>query len=150
MYNAVVSIVAKVSARIKMLRCVRHFYHKSELIALYKSHVLTFLESCIPAYYHVHPSILKLLDEVQNDFLESILIPTRDALLKFNLGPLCLRRDILMLGVLHKVVVGSLQFYCIIYLNEVGPTYGTSGLRMPPTSIVNNCSTLLEQSVQFS
>ena len=29
-----------------------------------------------------------------------------DALLKFNLAPLCVRRDIAMLGVLHKIVLG--------------------------------------------
>ena len=89
MHSVVVSIVAEASARIKMLRCVRHFYQKSELIALYKSHVLTFLESSIPAYYHAHPSNLKLLDEVQSDFIESILVSKKDALLIFNLGPLC-------------------------------------------------------------
>ena len=73
---------------------------------MYKSHVLSFLESGVPAYYHARPSILKLVDEVQSDFLESICVSKRDALLKFNLGPLRLRRDIQMLGILHKVVLG--------------------------------------------
>ena len=48
---------------------------------------------------------MKLLDDVQDAFLESINISRKDALLNFNLGPTCLRRDIAMLGVLHKVVL---------------------------------------------
>ena len=64
MFKAIVCIVAEASARIKMIRSVRNFYQTSELIALYKSHVLSFLESGVPAYYHARSSILKLVDEV--------------------------------------------------------------------------------------
>ena len=106
MYKAVVCIVAEAGSRIKMLLRVRPFYSNRELISLYKCHVLSFLESGTPAYYHAAPSILKLVDEMQDMFLESIGIPKRDALLTFNLAPLCVRRDIAMLGVLHKVVLG--------------------------------------------
>ena len=106
MYNVVVCIVGEASARIKMLRCVRHFYEKPELTALYKSHVTSFIESCIPAYYHAAPSILNLIDEVQSDFLESISISKIDVFMNFNLEPLCLRRDVQMLGILYKVVLG--------------------------------------------
>ena len=43
---------------------------------------------------------------VQNDFLEMLGISTREALIDFNLVPLTSRRDIAMLGVLHKIVLG--------------------------------------------
>ena len=105
MYDAIVCIVVEVGSRIKMLMRVRPFYSKMELVSLYKSQVLSFIASGTPDYYHDAPSILKLLDDVQDAFLESINISRKDALLNFNLGPTCLRRDIAMLGVLHKVVL---------------------------------------------
>ena len=96
MYNAVILIVAESSARIKMLMRVRPFYSISVLMTLYKCHVLSFIESGTPAYYHAVPNILKLIDGIQDDFLEVVGISKKDAILHFNLAPLCTRRDIAM------------------------------------------------------
>ena len=106
MYEAVISIVAEAGSRLKMLMRCRPFYSIGALINLYKSHILSFIESGTPAYYHAAPSILKLIDGVQDEFLESMGISRKDAILHFNLAPLCARRDIAMLGILHKVVLG--------------------------------------------
>ena len=73
---------------------------KSDLVCLYKCHVLLFIGSGMPAYYHATSSILKLLDDVQNGFIENVGISNVDALLHFNLAPLCVRRDVAMLSVL--------------------------------------------------
>ena len=62
MYDAVVSIVGEVGARINMLMRVRVFYSKSDMVSLYKSHILPFIESGTAAYYHAHPSILEIID----------------------------------------------------------------------------------------
>ena len=75
-------------------------------MTLYKCHVLSFIESGTPAYYHAAPNILKLIDGIQDDFLEVIGISKKDAILHFNLAPLCTRRDIVMLGILHKIALG--------------------------------------------
>ena len=75
-------------------------------MCLYKCHVLPFIESGTPAYYHATSSILQLLDNVQNGFIESVGISKIDALLNFNLAPLGVRRDIAMLSVLHRIVLG--------------------------------------------
>ena len=107
MYEAVVGIVAETGSRLKMLLRVRPFYSVSALVNLYKCHVLSFIESGTPAYYHSAPSILKLIDEIQNEFLMTLGISVRDALIHFNLAPLRLRRDIAMLGVLHKINLGT-------------------------------------------
>ena len=106
MYDAVVSIVGETGSRLKMIHRVRPFYNVSALINLYKCHVLSFIESGTPAYYHATSSILKLVDEIQIEFLASLGISKETALNDFNLGPLGLRRDIMMLGVLHKIVLG--------------------------------------------
>ena len=106
MYEAVANIVGECGSRLKMLMRVRPFYSIRALIGLYKCHILLFIESGTPAYYHAAPSILNMIDSVQNDFLEVIGISKREALIHFNLAPLNSRRDIAMLGVLHKVVLG--------------------------------------------
>ena len=71
MYEAVVRIAAESGARLKMLLRARAFYSVSDLMCLYKCHVLPFIESGTPAYYHATISILKLLDDIQNGFIES-------------------------------------------------------------------------------
>ena len=106
MYEAVINIVVEAGSRLKMLMRCRPFYSIGALINLYESHILSFIESGTPAYYHAAPSILKLIDGVQDEFLEAIGISRKDAILHFNLAPLCTRRDIAMLGILHKVVLG--------------------------------------------
>ena len=72
MYDAVIIIAAKSGARLKMLLRARPFYSKSDLVCLYKCHVLPFIESGTPAYYHAKSDILKLLDDVQNGFIEKL------------------------------------------------------------------------------
>ena len=106
MYDAVVGIVVEAGSKLKMLLRVGSFYSVSALINLYRCHVLSFIESGTPAFYHAAPSILKLLDGIQNEFLEILGIPVVDALVHFNLAPLKVRRDIFMLGVLYKISVG--------------------------------------------
>ena len=106
MYDAVVSIVAETGSRLKMIYRVRPFYSVSALINLYKCHVLSFIESGSAAYYHATPSILKLIDEIQIVFLANIGISKECALKDFNLAPFGLRRNIMMLSVLHKIALG--------------------------------------------
>ena len=47
------------------------------------------------------------MDHVQETFLEDIGIDAINALLYFNLAPLSLRRDIAMLGLIHRTVLGQ-------------------------------------------
>ena len=42
------------------------------------------------------------MDRLQRTFVHSLNLSIEDAFLHFNLAPLCLRRDIAMLGFLHK------------------------------------------------
>ena len=106
MYDAVVGIVAEAGSRLKMLLRVRPFYIVRALVNLYECHVLSVIESGTPTFYHATPTILKLLDEIQNEFLESIAISRVDDLMTFNLAPLGLRRDIYRLGALHRINLG--------------------------------------------
>ena len=79
----------------------------ADLISLYKSHLLGFLEYRTPAIYHATRGVLSRLDRLQARFLEKSGINEVEALMEFNLAPLCTRRDIAMLGLIHRTVLGK-------------------------------------------
>ena len=88
----------KVHALLK-LRC---FFDKTGSVRLYKAHVLPLLEAHTAALYHAAPSTLALLDKVQHLFLRGVGLSSDEALLQHNLAPLRTRRDLAMLGLLHR------------------------------------------------
>ena len=63
------------------------------------------VEASTGAIYHASDSVLARLDRLQDRFASEIGLTEKTAFLKFNLAPLCLRRDIAMLGMLHKCVL---------------------------------------------
>ena len=74
--------------------------------------MLSTVEFCTPAVYHCTTSALEELDKVQRRFLHELGVSTEDALLKYNLAPLQTRRDIAMLGLMHRTVLGqSIQHF---------------------------------------
>ena len=70
---------------------------------LYKAQVLSFIESRTPALHHAAPTVLDVIDRVQRRFLREIGISESHALIHYRLAPLPVRRDIAMLGLLHRV-----------------------------------------------
>ena len=85
----------------------RQFYNTAELVKLYKTHVLPTLEFSTPAVYHASNTVLDHLDKVQRRFLREVNLTAADALLRFNLAPLQTRRDIALLGLVHRTVLGK-------------------------------------------
>ena len=90
-----------------MLVRTRRFYSDGELIMLYKAHLLSFIEYRTPAIYHATRDILQRLDRVQSKFLEDVCMSEEEALMNFDLAPLRTRRDIAMLGVIHRTMLGK-------------------------------------------
>ena len=60
--------------------------------------------------------MLRRLDKVQESFLRQLV------LLEFNLAPLSMRRDIAMLGIIHRAALGDgpTQFREYFYRNASG------------------------------
>ena len=83
------------------------FFAGAELVCLFKAHVLSFVEYRTPGVYHAAASILLLLDRVLSSFLRKVGISEIDALVHFKLAPLASRRDIAMLGVIRRAVLGE-------------------------------------------
>ena len=74
MDKAVEDVVFAAGWKLKMLVRTRRFYTDGELVILYKSHLLSYLEYRTPAIYHATRDILHKLDRVQTKFLEDINI----------------------------------------------------------------------------
>ena len=107
MLDAAKHIAKEAGWRLRTLLRTRRYFTTPELVRLYKAQILSFLESSTPALYHAAPSTLAWIDRVQVRFLKEIDLSEFDALRDFRLAPLKCRRDIAMLGVLHKVNLGT-------------------------------------------
>ena len=93
--------------RLQTLLRSRRFFSTKELIHLYKAQVLSYMESSTPGLYHAAPSVLGRVDRVQRRLLRELELSELEALQTHNLAPLASRRDIAMLGALHKVALGT-------------------------------------------
>ena len=77
------------------------------MILLYKAKVLSFAEYTTAAIYHACDTAIAPLNRLQEIFLAELGLSSEDALLEFNLAPLESRRDIAMLGVIHRCGLGK-------------------------------------------
>ena len=107
MAAAVSDIVSAAGWKFRTLLRTRRFYSDAELIVLYKAHLLSYLEYRTPAIYHATRNILSRLDAVQSRFLRDIGVDDVTALGTFHLAPLAARRDIAILGVIHRTMLGK-------------------------------------------
>ena len=105
--SATVEELAK-SCRWKMKALLRtsRFNTGAALINLYKAQLLSYIEYRTAAIYHVCDSALALLDVVQDKVLRIAGMTKIEALNCANLAPLSVRRDIAMLGVIHRAAIG--------------------------------------------
>ena len=77
-----------------------------ELFRLYKSQILLYIESYTPAIYYASAFVLQRIDRTQLRFLPEICCTEARALLQFRFAPLESRRNIAVLGMLHRIVLG--------------------------------------------
>ena len=106
MADAVVETATSASWKLRTLFRSRRFFTSADVISHYKSQILSFIEYRTPGIYHACSSVLLRLDCVQERLLREIGVSEADALFAFNLAPLSTRRDIAMLGVIHRTVLG--------------------------------------------
>ena len=107
MESAVRSLTGKVKWKLLMLLRSRRSFHTTDLVIQYKQQVLSFIEYRTPAIYHATRTVLGRLDKQQDRFLRELGITREAALLDFNLAPLSTRRDIALLGLLHRAAIGE-------------------------------------------
>ena len=102
-----------------ILRPRRHF-NTPELFRLYKSLVLSFIESGTPGYFHAADSVLHCIDRVQHRFLRELSISEATALVDFRLAPLATRRCMAILGFLHRINLGLVSAQIHAMFPKVG------------------------------
>ena len=107
MEMAVAEVVNEATWKLRTLLRTQRYYTDAHLIVLYKAHMLSFLGYRTPAVYHALRLILSRLDSVQSRFLRGIGVDDSAALVEFRLAPLAVRRDIAMLGLIHRAAVGE-------------------------------------------
>ena len=93
------------SRTLVVLNC-KPFFSTKSLVHLYKSLVLSYIESKTSGIYHAAPSALQALDDTQTRFLVAIGVSVVEGMVHYNLAPLQSRRDMALLGVLHKINLG--------------------------------------------
>jgi hypothetical protein len=107
MKSAVQDLIGKVKWKAKMLLRSRRSFCTIDLVLQYKQQILSFIEYRSPAIYHATATILKQLDNTQDRFLRELGIDSSAALMDFNLAPLSMRRDIALLGMIHRAAIGD-------------------------------------------
>ena len=102
MREAVDAIIKKARPKLKSLMRTVVFYDLPDMVIQYRTHILSLVECHTGAIYHTCDSTLREIDKLQDDFLQTVGLNDKDAFLNWNLAPLALRRDIAILGFLHK------------------------------------------------
>ena len=122
MCDAIHSCVLDASWRLKSILRTTRFFSDAELILHFKAHVLSYIEYRTPALYHAAATHLLPLDNVLSSFLRQTNVSDLDALCHFNLAPLSARRDMAMLGVIHRAVLRKGPSHFFHYFNLAPPT----------------------------
>ena len=92
--------------RIKALLRTRAHYDSKAMIDQYKTHIWGIVETHSGAIFHASTYLLDKLDNVQEHFLHELGISASAAFMEYNFAPPTLRRNIGVLGLLHKRVLG--------------------------------------------
>ena len=104
---AVSELAREAGWKLRILLRTARFHCDAQLVDVYKSRLLSYLEYRTPAVYHATDTVLRKLDAVQTRFLNALDCSEQQALMEFNLAPLTARRDMAMLGVIHRTVLGK-------------------------------------------
>ena len=106
MSSTVDDLVCSAGWKMRTILRTRRLYCSAELVQLYKTNLLPYLEYRTPAVYHARRQVLTKLDRVQTRFLRDAGVSELEALMEFSLAPLETRRDIALLGLVHRAVLG--------------------------------------------
>jgi hypothetical protein len=131
MEAATCEIAAQAHTRLNSILRARRFYPVGMVIWLYKSLVLSYVEVSTPAIYHATDFAISSLDNVQDRFLLEMELSEETALCEFALAPLVSRRDIAMMGLIHKVVLGLAPVQFSKYFWRAPSAQFPRGLRAP-------------------
>ncbi len=76
------------------------------MVLLYKAKLPSYIEYRTLVIYHATDRHLDSFDSVQTRYLFDLGVSSVETLVEYNLAPLCVRRDIALLGVIHRAACG--------------------------------------------
>jgi len=127
MHSAARQVATEAGWRLQQLLKARRYFNTPELVHLYKAQVLSYVESSTPGTYHAAPSVLDPVDRVQRRLLRELGLNELEGLLRYRLAPLPSRRDMSMLGVLHKVNLGLAPPQLAAFFPRLGEAHEPMG-----------------------
>ena len=127
MQDCVHDLVCACGWKLRTLLRTRRYHTDRELVVLFKAHLLSYIEYRTPAIAHASCSVLAPVDRVLDQFLRGICVSSIEALSSFRLAPLKCRRDIAILGFLHRLRLRSAppQFYRFFSSRSLHHFWGT-------------------------
>jgi len=107
MHSAIDQLLGKVRPKVTAILRTRAYYSVPDLINQFKTQIWGLMEAHSGGLFHAATSLLQKIDHAQNRFLREICISAVRGFLEFNFAPPSLRRNIGILGLLHKRVLGK-------------------------------------------
>ena len=107
MKRVVSELCNKVNWKLSTLFRASKLFDIPGLVIQFKARILGYIEYRTPAIYHADATVLKQVDSLFEKFIRGIGLTKEDALKDYSLAPLSSRRDIAMLGVIHRAVLGK-------------------------------------------
>ena len=107
MHSCIDQILSKARPKITAILRTRGFYSIPDLIIQFRIHIWRLIEMNIDAYFHAASSLLAKTDHAQNRFLQELGLSSEHAGLEYNFAPPKIRRNIAVLGLLQKRVLGK-------------------------------------------
>jgi hypothetical protein len=107
MHSEIDQLLSKIRPKCTAILRTRAYYGVPDLISQYKTHIWGLVECNCGAYFHAANTLLAKIAQVQRSFLTKLDVTEKVAFLEFNFAPTGLRRDIAILGLLHKRVIGQ-------------------------------------------
>ena len=107
MHSAIEQLMSKIRPKITAILRTRAYYKVPDLIGQFKTHIWGLIEAHNGGYFHAVPSLLDKIEHAQNRFLKELEVSPEQAFLDFNFAPPRIRRNIAVLGLLHKRVIGK-------------------------------------------
>ena len=131
---AIDNIMDRIRPRITALLRTRAHYDVGAMITQFKTHIWGIMEMHSGGIFHAATTHLDRLDDAQCGFLEKIEVSEEDAFLVFNFAPPVLRRNIAILGLIHKRVLKQ----CHPAFSELLPWYFDEDDELHGKNIISN------------
>ena len=106
MDQAVEKILSQMRPKIRAIVRTKPHYSTRDLVGQFKTHIWGTMEVHSGGIFHASNHLLDKFDASQRHFLEELGADERSAFLDYNFAPPSLRRNIGILGLLHKRVLG--------------------------------------------